>query len=129
MNLLSKGEHDLFILGVILLFGAYFIGFTNLGATLFSGLVNLDLVATGRNLSGNFANYPGKGDAGPDVAAAANAPAIGSLGTDYGNAAYGYGDADLAAAYGSAGSGDYYTDPYGLPAYAGAYGDAGLEAA
>ena len=54
----SKALFYLFVLGVILLLVGFYVGSTNLAATIFSGVNTLDLTATGRDAQGNFSAYP-----------------------------------------------------------------------
>lgn len=62
--MLAEGEHDLFLLALVLLVLAYFAGFTSdVGAVKDAG-IGLINVATGRNAQGQFANYPGGGGGG-----------------------------------------------------------------
>ena len=57
--MISRAERDLFLLAVLLIVVAYFVGFSTDAATVFSGVSNLVLVGSGRNpQTGAFANYP-----------------------------------------------------------------------
>lgn len=57
MRLLSEGEHDLFILALVLIAAVYFVGLSTEGTVLFGGVNSLFSNATGRTPSGQFANY------------------------------------------------------------------------
>ena len=48
----------LFILALVLIAVAYWVGSTNVLGSLFSGVNTLGLTFTGRNNQGNFAPYP-----------------------------------------------------------------------
>ena len=48
----------LFIMGVILILVAYWVGSTGLLKTIFSGANTIDLTATGRTANGTFPGYP-----------------------------------------------------------------------
>ncbi len=61
MDAFSQTEKYLFILGVILILVAYYVGSTGLAKTLFSGTTQLDYAATGRTQSGTFPAYPSGG--------------------------------------------------------------------
>lgn len=58
MDEFSRVLRYMFILGVILIVVAYYVGSTGLLKTIFGGVNQLDLTATGRNAQGNFAGYP-----------------------------------------------------------------------
>lgn len=58
MGQISQAERDLFLLAVLLIVVAYFVGFTTDANAIFSGISNLVLVGSGRNAQGNFAAYP-----------------------------------------------------------------------
>lgn len=49
----------LFILALVLIGVAYYVGSTNVLGSLFSGVNTLGLTFTGRDSKGNFAAYPG----------------------------------------------------------------------
>ena len=59
MDDLERTIRYLFILGLVLIVVAYYVGSTGLLKTLFAGVNQLDLTATGRNAQGQFAAYPG----------------------------------------------------------------------
>lgn len=61
MDTLNQSIRYLFIIGVILILVAYYVGSTGLLNSLFAGVNTLDLTATGRTSSGTFAGYPAKG--------------------------------------------------------------------
>ena len=61
MNLLGQGEHDLFILALLLIAAVYFVGLSTEGSVLFGGINSLGNTYTGRNQAGVFANYPSGG--------------------------------------------------------------------
>lgn len=56
--MLDRATRDLFLLAVLLIVLAYFVGFSTDAATILSGVTNLFNVATGRNSAGQFARYP-----------------------------------------------------------------------
>lgn len=58
MDTLRESAQELFILAVILVVLAYFVGATSLLTTAFSGLNQLGLTFTGRDSTGQFASYP-----------------------------------------------------------------------
>lgn len=58
MTTTEKTIRYLFILSLVLIGVAYYVGSTNLLKTGFSGLNQIGLTFTGRNAAGQFANYP-----------------------------------------------------------------------
>lgn len=58
MDDLSKTIRYLFIMGIALIILAYYVGSTGLLKTIFSGVNQIDLTATGRDASGKFGAYP-----------------------------------------------------------------------
>jgi len=58
MELGERALRYLFVLAVLLLLLAYFVGAQGLGKTLFGGVNQLGLTFTGRTSSGAFAGYP-----------------------------------------------------------------------
>lgn len=48
----------LFILSILLIAAAYYIGLSTDASTVFSGTKNILYAATGRNAGGQFQNYP-----------------------------------------------------------------------
>ncbi len=57
-NTLDRALRDLFWLSLFLIAVAFFVGFATDAKVLLSGLKDLILVATGRDSTGKFANYP-----------------------------------------------------------------------
>ncbi len=55
---LSKAFFYLFVMGVLLILVGFYVGSSQLLRDIFSGTNMLDLSATGRDQSGNFAAYP-----------------------------------------------------------------------
>jgi ABC-type proline/glycine betaine transport system permease subunit len=58
METADRTMRYLFILALVLILVAYYVGANSLGGTLFSGINTLGLTFTGRNSSGQFAGYP-----------------------------------------------------------------------
>ena len=58
MEEIDRTVRYLFILGLLLIAVAYWAGTNKILGTIFSGVNTLDLTATGRNSSGQFAAYP-----------------------------------------------------------------------
>lgn len=58
MESIDRTLRYLFIMGVILILVAYYVGSTGLLKTIFAGANTLDLTATGRDQQGHFGNYP-----------------------------------------------------------------------
>lgn len=58
MDEFSRTIRYLFIMGILLMILAYYVGATGLLKTIFSGVNTLDLTATGRDQQGNFGAYP-----------------------------------------------------------------------
>lgn len=57
--MISQAERDLFLLAVLLIVVAYFVGFSTDASTLFKGISNLVVVGSGRNPNTfEFAQYP-----------------------------------------------------------------------
>lgn len=61
METVDRTIRYLFIMGIILIIAAYYAGSKQILSTLLSGANQLDLTATGRNSSGQFAAYPKAG--------------------------------------------------------------------
>lgn len=60
MDEFDKALFYIFVLSLLLIAVAYYLGSQAVGSTLFSGFNNLILTSTGRNNQGNFASYPGQ---------------------------------------------------------------------
>lgn len=60
MDEFDKALFYIFVLSLVLIFVAYYLGTQAVGQTLFGGLNNLILTSTGRNSQGQFASYPGQ---------------------------------------------------------------------
>jgi hypothetical protein len=64
MDEFDKALWYIFVLSLALILVAYYAGSKAVGSTLFTGLNNTILTATGRNSQGNFAAYPGNAPTG-----------------------------------------------------------------
>jgi hypothetical protein len=58
METADRTMRYLFILALVLILVAYYVGANSLGGTLFSGVNQLGLTVTGRNAQGTFSGYP-----------------------------------------------------------------------
>lgn len=60
---LDKDIYYGFVIMLVLILVVYYVGATNVGQTLFTGIVNTVYALTGRSQQGVFQNYPGGGGA------------------------------------------------------------------